>query len=399
MINTQISNILNTVLPQVIGESATLVTEDLSNIVEVGTQVIGSQGVLDEVLANKYVKGLIDQVGKLVVVDRTWKGSAPNIIKDDYEYGSVMEKISIDFDFDFVDNLDWKELESGTNYSDNIYYGSPNIEVKLYNKETSFRLQVSIKENVLKSSFRGPEQMNAFLSAIFTQIETKLTIALDKLIMMTISALMAETLHSEYQDENYSAKSGRRAVNLLKLYKDTVKGADQDLTKDNCIYDKEFLRFACTTLDFDAKKLNTPNKIFNIGGKVRFTPKERLHVIMLAQIDSILPKYLFGDTYHDTVFSLPKYETVLNWQGIGDDTNAFDFDVASGIHVNLDSDEVVASGIIAVMFDEEACGVRKFNKNTRSNYVNSADFLNYWYNVNTAYYIDTNEQCTVYFVA
>ena len=83
---TQIAEILNTVNKEVIGETA-VVNEDLSNIVDVGREVLGTADI------ENYTKSLIDRIGRVVFWDRKYNSTAPDILKDSWEFGSIMEKI------------------------------------------------------------------------------------------------------------------------------------------------------------------------------------------------------------------------------------------------------------------------------------------------------------------
>lgn len=86
---TQIATILNEISKEMIGETA-VVNEDLSNIVDIGrafTNVLTADGGVDN-----YVKKIMDKVGRVINVDRTYTGGAPDIIRDNWEYGSVLEK-------------------------------------------------------------------------------------------------------------------------------------------------------------------------------------------------------------------------------------------------------------------------------------------------------------------
>ena len=81
----QIYSIINSVTNEVLGKSD-LVQEDLSNIVDVGTEVFNSTSV------DHYVKSLVNHIGKVVFVDRPYTGNVPSLVMDNWEYGSVLEK-------------------------------------------------------------------------------------------------------------------------------------------------------------------------------------------------------------------------------------------------------------------------------------------------------------------
>ena len=51
------------------------------------------------------------------------------------------------------------------------------------------------------------------------------------------------------------------------------------------------------------------------------------------------------------------------------------------------------------MFDRDACGISNLDKRTTSNYNGKAEFTNFWYKVDCAYWNDLNEQFIVFFAA
>ena len=83
----QIYQIVNTVSQEVLGESA-LVQEDLGNIVDIGTAVFDNNSF------DKFVRSLVDHIGRVVFVDRVYRGRVPSIVRDGWEYGAVLEKLA-----------------------------------------------------------------------------------------------------------------------------------------------------------------------------------------------------------------------------------------------------------------------------------------------------------------
>ena len=64
---TQLKDIVNGVTSEVLGKED-VVAEDLSNLVDVGNEIIDSENV------DNYVKKLIDRIGKVVFVNRLYAG-------------------------------------------------------------------------------------------------------------------------------------------------------------------------------------------------------------------------------------------------------------------------------------------------------------------------------------
>lgn len=383
----QVYGLMNTVTSEVLGESA-IVAEDLSNVVDIGKEIFNANAV------DAYVKSLVNHIGKVIFVNRPYVGSVPSVLMDGWEFGSVLEKITAELP-NAVENESW-ELENNKEYNPNIFY-KPTVSAKFFNKRVTFEVDMSFTEKQIKQSFSNASQLNGFLSMLYNAVDKAMTIKIDALVMRTINNMTAQTLHDEYPDEDYSEKSGVRAINLLKLYNDKFNA---QLTPDTAITTPEFIRFASYTMGLYVDRLSKISRLFNIGGKDRFTPKDMLHVVMLSDFQKSANAYLQSDTFHDMYTALPNAETVPYWQGSGND---YSFASVSDIHVNIESSdttaEVVASGILCVMFDRDALGVTNLDRRVTTNYNPKAEFWNNFYKFEAGYFNDLNENFIVFFIA
>lgn len=382
---TQIAELVNTSIKEATGLES-VVLEDLSNVVDVGNEIMDSENV------DPVIKKLVDHIGKVVVVDRVYKGGAPKVLMDSWEYGAVLEKINIEFPPVATDTEDWK-LQNGTSYDQNIYT-APKASVKFYSDKVTFTVPISITERQFKCAFSSANQLNAFVSALYTSIENALTVSMDKLIMQTICNFIAEVLHNEYPTQDYSTKTGRMAINVLKKYNDTFP--EKALTKANYRYSADFQQFVIAETDNIVKKLQSMTTLYNIGAKERFTPKDMLHCVFLSEFQNNIPKYLLAEKYNEGYLSLPKFETVNFWQGTGKD---YSYESCSSIHVKNGEKDIVASDILAVLFDNNALGVSNLDRRVKSHKNERAEFTNYWYKNDAGFFNDFNEQFVVLFAA
>lgn len=379
----QIYNIVNSTTKQVLGTS-TVVENDLSNVVDIGNEVFNSNQV------ENFTKTLIDQIGRLVFVDRVYKGTAPSVLMDDWEFASVIEKVDCDIP-EAEANESWK-LVDGTEYKQDTFK-QPKVHAKFFNGKVTFEIPRSIPDVQLKSAFTGPTQLNGFMTMLYNNIEKGMTIKMDSLIMSTIANMMAETIVDEYPEASYSTKSTVKAVNLLYLY-NTEKGTQ--LTAEKAIKDPDFIRFASYTIGLYSERMKKISTLFNVGGRERFTPEDKMHVIMLSDFYNAASVYLQSDVWHNELTKLPEAETVPYWQGSGTD---YGFNSVSKIHVKHDDHTVELSGILGVIFDHDALGVTQTNKRVTTHPNAKAEFVNTWYKMDAHYFNDMNENCVVFFVA
>lgn len=372
----QIYEIMNTVTNEIIGKSD-LVAEDLSNIVDVGKEL------LDNTSVDNYVKTLVNRIGKVIFVSRPYSGNVPSVLMDSWDYGAVVEKISAEMP-EAKENQSW-ELTNGTDYSPNVFY-KPTVSSKFFNNKVTFEIDMSFTEMQVKESFSSATEVNSFLSMLYNAVEKSFTVKIDGLIMRTINNMIGETLDAD-------KTSNVKAVNLLKLYNDKF---GTNLTAEKSITDKEFIRFASMTMALYTDRMSRLSTLFNIGGKDRFTSADMLHVVMLSDFKASANSYLQSDTFNNEFTKLPNAETVPYWQGSGTD---FAFNKVSAINVKTSSGKTVSkSGILAVMFDRDACGVSNLNKRVTTNYNPKGEFYNNFFKLDCGAFNDLNENFVVFYV-
>lgn len=387
----QIYTLMNTVTSEIIGKSD-VVKEDLSNVVDVGKELFSNTDV------DNYVKSLVNHIGKVIFVNRPYTGNVPSMMMDSWEFGSVLEKIQADIP-QATENKSW-ELTDGQSYDPNVFY-KPTVSVKFFNSRVTFEVPMSFTEKQVKDSFSNAAQLNGFLSMLYTAVDKSMTVKVDSLVMRTIDNMIAHTLHAEFptvNDGDYSAVSGTKAVNLLKLYNAKY---NKTLTAEQAVTDPDFIRYASYIMGVYADRMGKLSTLFNVGKKERFTPSDMLNVVMLSDFEKAASTYLYADTWHNENVKLPTAETVPYWQGSGQD---YSFSDTSKIHVSITDGssgtvEVSASGILAIMYDKDAMGVCNTDRRVTTQYNAKAEFFNNFYKFDASYFNDLNENFVVFFVA
>ena len=383
----QLHTLANAAVQEVLGATA-VIKEDLTNLVDVGNEIFNTNNV------DNYVKSLVNHIGKVIFVDRVYAGGAPSVLMDSWEFGSVLQKVSSELPT-ATENQSW-DLIDGTNYSPDIFY-QPEVSAKFFNSKVTFEIQMSFTEMQVKESFSNAEQLNGFISMLQTSVENAMTIKIDSLVMRTINNMTAEVLVNDLADVAGAVdltKNGIRAVNLLKLYNDE-KGTT--LTKYKALSDPDFIRHASYVISLYKDRIARISQLFNVGGKERFTPQDRLHIVLLSDFEKASNVYLSSDVYHKDLVALPQgIETVPYWQGSGLD---YSLPEITKIDVKTSTGKVVsASGIIGVMFDREAIGIANLDRRVTTNYNPKAEFYTNFYKFEAGYFNDLNENFVVFFV-
>lgn len=383
---TQLHTLINSVVKEVVGETAVL-QEDLTNVVDIGKEVF-TAGAVDN-----YVKALVNHIGKVIFVNRLYAGGVPSVLMDAWEYGSVLEKISSEMPV-ASENQSW-DLTDGEDYSPDVFY-KPKVSAKFFNSKVTFDIPVSFTELQVKESFSNAAQLNGFVSMLVTGVENSMTVKLDALIMRTINNMIGEVAWADLNSGGAidTDQDKVKAVNLLKGYN---AATGKTLTAATALSDADFVRYATYRIGLYQDRMSRVSTLFNVGGKERFTPKDMQHVVLLSDFSKASETFVMSGAYNEDRVALPKHESVPYWQGSGLN---YEFDEVSAINVKTASGETVElTGIIGVIFDRDALGVSNLQRRVTTNYNAKAEFYTNFYKFDAGYFNDLNENFVVFFVA
>lgn len=380
----QIYQIVNDSLVETLGKDD-LITEDLQGLVDAGNEIFNANAF------DRFVRALINHIGKVVFVNRPYSGSAPSVLMDDWRYGSILEKIGSRLPT-ASENESWN-LTDGASYDPNVFH-KPNVYVKFFNKMTTFQIERSVQEKSLYQSFSSATQLNGFLSMLLNEVEKAMTVAFDNLIMRTINNMMGETFYNMNSAGTYTGAGNARCVNLLYRFNTQYS---KSLTAAQAILDPDFIRYAAYQMALSIDRLTRMSTLFNLGGMERFTPKDLQHVVMLSEFRAAADVFLQSNTFHDEYTKLINAETVPFWQGSGTD---FAFSDTGTIKLTTSENHSVnPTGILCTIFDRDALGVNGYNSRVDTHWNEPAEFTNYWYKRDARYFNDFNENMIVFYVA
>lgn len=374
----QIYTILNTVTKEVLG-TEDVVSEDLSNIVDVGKEIIDAEKV------DNYVQKLVHHIGKVEFSNRKYTGNAKSVLMDNWEYGSILQKIESELPV-ATENETWN-LVNGKSYDPNVFH-QPTVSSKFFDSKVTFEIPVSFAERQVKGSFSDASQMNGFLTMITNNVENSLTIKLDSLIMRTINNYIGNTILD---------KNPNTSVNLLKMYNDTMS---ETLTVAKALTDGAFLRYANFVINTYTDRMSRISTLFNKGKKERFTNKENANLILLTDFVNSSNVFLQSDVRHNELTGVTGFDTVPYWQGSG---KGYTLDEISSINVKVNDGTKTAktveqTGIIGVLFDRQALGVTNLNRRVTTNYNAKAEFYTNFYKTDSGYFNDFNQNFVVFYI-
>ena len=382
----QVAEMLNTIIGEVTGESA-VIAEDMSNIVDVGRTLAESDTFENNF--DNFVGKIIDKIGRTKIVDRTYRRTAPDILRDSWEYGSILEKVRVEVG-DYLDNMAWSITDTQT-FEDLFGAELPTVTAKYFNSKATFSMKITIGKPQLVEAFKSAEAMMKFISAIENRVNFKMSLAVDKLTYMCLCNLIAEKI-----------KSNNNVVNLLKIY-NTKTG--ETLTSGKALTDRKFLAFCSATIRNYRKYLTGVSMLYNDDGYTTFTPEANQRLVMLSDFATAIDTVLLAETFNEDFVKIGTYTSIPYWQGTGttnEDRSKISVIPASEGPKPVGDDTrrtVTQTGIMAVLFDEEACAICCENPVVESQRNAQKRITNFFHSFDAQYMNDTGENCVVFVIA
>lgn len=386
----QIATMLNIVFESVLGDD--IFAEDLSNVVDAGRIITGSNDVFGDNFDN-YAGKIIDKVGRTVFWDRVYTADDLGIWRDSWEYGSVLEKIRCEVG-NYTENEEWNLRDTDSDgvpeYNDNIATHVQNlfkfypasVQAKYFNKKTTFKTTISITRKQLREAFNSASSLGRFIGMIEQRVRSKMEISKNALQKMVIANLMGEHIAQEKQVIDlaalYYAETGQTAGTLAAALNDKTKA-----------------RFIAQKMTFYREMMAEPSKLYSASGTFwNHTPVEDSRLIVLADLDSALRFNVYGETYNDEFVRLNNYKVIPFWQTTGK-TNTLG--ERSQIALTTSNGHVVnRNDILGILFDRDAAMICNEEPDVRTQYNPDGNFTNYFYCADCSYYNDFDENCIVF---
>ena len=372
----QIYTLVNETAKESMGEKA-ITVKDVSSLIALGDSVLSSDSDTEN-----FLNTLVDRIARTVFSVRRYETDTEGMVRHPFEFGCIVQKIYVDMP-EAKQNNSWEIGKEGYTpvFAPVI---KPTAKQKLFKGITTWEVDVTIPDYMLRTAFLNETSMATFIDAIFTAMDNMITLALENNANLTRASFIARKL-----------KGGKPcgAINLLHEY-NTLTSAS--LTVEGAMMNAEFLAWASRAINLWVKRMSKMSVLFNEEGYKRHTPKDKIVVNLLQDFTSACDTFLGANTFHDELVKLPMYDSVAYWQGAGE---SFDFNDTSAIKVKIDeSTTIEKKGIIGIVYDYEAMGVTLNERRSTSERNNHDEYTNYYNKANIGYFNDMSENGIVFYL-
>lgn len=379
------AEVLQKAIAQAIGaEYMDIDTTDISaiesfKIADVGETVLNSGAV--EIVT----KALIQQIGKIVVDAKKYKGEIPSLFYDSFDWGGFVERVYFSPQ-DLISDSMWN-LVDGQSYDDHVYH-QPKVSAKIFQEAKPIVCPISITDEQLKTAFSSWEQMNKFLSGIRVNVENTLELGMQCYAFMLVQCAIAVSIDATQKKYDL----GTMAVQA---------GIIEELPADKAtlLENEKFVTFALKKIATIRKYMARYSTAFNNESIPVFTSEEDSRLCLLTDFVKASKFNVKANTYNKDEVAVGDYDEVAAWQAFKDnDVPDFSFATNSSVSMSADANNKLGIGtsakeytnVIGVLYDHRAMGICPYKTKVTTNYTASADFWNEYHHVLVNYILDSN---------
>lgn len=387
----QISSIINDVIEDLTGQSASIQEADTSNLVSLG------KAISDLNLYEGFFGSLVNRLAKTVYFVRLYDGARNrSILRDEHEYGAFIQKVYYTAPA-LVDNPEYKipQYTGGgaiDTYNQSNPYGVTGhvtVTAKIFSAQGTFALEIVRPVDQIRSAFLSDAEMMRFIDGIYVCIENQIKLAEEACVSAAVCTAIAADIN------------GGNVRNLLTEY-NTLHSTNPITSEADAMTDPDFLKYASKEINQTVKYMRDMSTAFNIGGYMTFTDTDNLVCEVLSDAAASFDSYLNADTFHNDLVKLPRYEEINKWQFTGQAGGSFannsKIDIINEAFVtetNL-TGEITADGIIAFVHDIEHVAAYFGHRRSWEKYNERDDLYIHGENLRKGYAVDPNANGVVF---
>lgn len=387
----QSSTLINEVLSQMTGQTS-IAPVDESEFVAVGTTLL--QAGYDAL--NTAVSQVLT---RSIYSSRAYNPIYPSIERDSAQWGGIIRKVTT-LDLEFMDDEGYN-VANGNGITDCdpfLVNRQKAVQFNWYGGNTK-ELLVTVTEQQLRQAFNSSADFGSFMAAQAQNLVNQINQKIEGESRITVNNMIGAAI----------SEGGDRCVHLLTEYK--AETGNKTITAANYLSAAEFEPFAKwmygrlnTLKAFMAERSGKFHaNITSYNGAalskpiMRHTPAEYLNIWMLTDFMNQVDASALSGIYNQQLLSIGGYERVNYWQSIDNPSsinvipNVLDVDGTCAAYET----GISQSGIVGVLFDDEALGITIIDEGVRSIENPRGRYFNNWYNWVCRFYNDQTENFVV----
>ena len=384
--------VVNDSIADALGKNASISTLNTTDLVSLGKSLANMN------LLEGWYAALANRIVKTSYFVRVYGRRQRSVLRDEHEYGAFVQKVYYKAP-DLVANPEYgipqAPVSPATEYTYNQsspYDVSAVVEVSaaVFGGQGTLALEFIRPVDQIRTAFISEAEMIRFIDGLYVAADNKIKMAEEELTDMAVNTAIA------YAVDNNKVR------NLLTEYNALLPEDADPLTAAQAVRDADFLRYACMEIGQTIDYMGETSTIYNVEGYETFTDRENMVVEVLSYFARAMEVFLQADTFHDSLVSLPRYESVPRWQRLKNSV-AQDFASLSAIKIQNSAinsgNALTVNGIVAFVHDIENVAAYFGHRRTGEKYNERDDVYIHGDTMRKGYAVDGHANGVVFIVA
>ena len=384
--------VVNDAIADALGKNAAITTLNTTDLVSLGKSLANMN------LLEGWYAAMANRIVKTVYFVRVYGQRQRSVLRDEHEYGAFVQKVYYKAP-DFVANPEYgipqAPVSPATEYTyqqSSPYDVSAVVEVSaaVFGGQGTLALEFVRPVDQIRTAFISEAEMIRFIDGLYVAADQRIKLAEEELTDLAVNTAIA------YDVDNNKVR------NLLTEFNALLPEDADPLTAAQAVRDADFLRYACMEIGQTIDYMGEMSTIFNVEGYETFTDRENMVVEVLSYFARSMEVFLQADTFHDSLVSLPRYESVPRWQRLKNSV-AQDFASLSAIKIQNSAinsgNALTVNGVVAFVHDIEHVAAYFGHRRTWEKYNERDDVYIHGDTMRKGYAVDGHANGVVFIVA
>lgn len=382
-----ISTILNNIVKDVTGQTATLAARDTKDFVAQAETALTAG-------TDPIMQSISQMIARTVFAVRPYKPSVRLIDKDALSYGNAVRKITPIFT-DGAETQPMYNLQPADGQSTDHYtIKRPKALETRFTGFSQWEVQApTVFEDQLRTAFTGPDQLSEFMSAQITAVNNELASQKEALALNTVANFVGAKLTRNNSACIIHLLTEYNALTLLSLTANSVFEPDNFPAFIKWMYSRiEDISDLLTARSITFHEALTGYTI------MRHTPKEAQRLLLYAPIMRQIQTMALSGIYHndllkmqDVAAEVPYWQNILDRMSISVDCS---YTTAAGAIANAAAS---TDCLVGVLFDRDAMGINTNLESVNTTPLNAKGrYYNTFYHYARRYYNDITENAVIF---
>ena len=384
--------VVNDAIADALGKNASISTLNTTDLVSLGKSLANMN------LLEGWYAAMANRIVKTVYFVRVYGQRQRSVLRDEHEYGAFVQKVyykAPDFTANPEYGIPQAPVSPATEYTYNQsspYDVSAVVEVSasVFGGQGTLALEFVRPVDQIRTAFISEAEMIRFIDGLYVAADQRIKLAEEELTDLAVNTAIA------YDVDNNKVR------NLLTEFNALLPEDADPLTAAQAVRDADFLRYACMEIGQTIDYMGEMSTIFNVEGYETFTDRENMVVEVLSYFARSMEVFLQADTFHDSLVSLPRYESVPRWQRLKNSV-AQDFTSLSAIKIQNSAinsgNALTVNGVVAFVHDIEHVAAYFGHRRTWEKYNERDDVYIHGDTMRKGYAVDGHANGVVFIVA